>query len=188
GRLLRTSVRTSATVDVSRSQRIAISRASASVSVGVDLRAIGDLLTNSEFSVPTLDPPRRRVNERIKSSPAAMGSRPIDCNLTVEERCVAESARRWTLEVPARTIVKLLAVAGLIWAWLLIWQLVLLLLLAVVLAVALDPATSWLERRGLPRGSSAALIILGLVAVVTGFALLAGSSLLSEGRLVSARL
>jgi len=101
---------------------------------------------------------------------------------------VAESARRWTLEVPARTIVKLLAVAGLIWAWLQIWQLVLLLLLAVVLAVALDPATSWLERRGLPRGSSAALIILGLVAVVTGFALLAGSSLLSEGRLVSARL
>src|SRR5262245_33522261 len=96
---------------------------------------------------------------------------------------MADSARPWSLELPGRTLLKLVVTAALIWVWLQVWELVLLLLIATVLAIALDPAVSWLERRGWPRGVSSIGIVVALAALLIGFALLAGSSLASEGRL-----
>jgi predicted PurR-regulated permease PerM len=99
-----------------------------------------------------------------------------------------DSDTTWVLDVPGKTILKLVATAALIWVWLQVWDIFLLLLAAVLLAVALDPAVSWLERRGVSRGFCAVAIVVGILGILTVFVLLAGSSLVSEGRVLGAQL
>jgi predicted PurR-regulated permease PerM len=64
---------------------------------------------------------------------------------------------------------------GAILAWLLVQtvlqisELLTLLMLAFFIAVSLDPLVAWLCRRGLPRGWSVALVVLGFAALLAGF-------------------
>lgn len=77
---------------------------------------------------------------------------------------MAETSRRTTVEVPWRTIFKLLAAAALVWAWLTLVQLILVLIVAILLAVTLNPVVDWFERHGWPRWGAAALIFTSLMA------------------------
>jgi predicted PurR-regulated permease PerM len=101
---------------------------------------------------------------------------------------MAESPRRTAIDIPSATILKLLAVAIFIWVWLQVWQLFMLILVVAVLAVAFDPIVGWLERHRIPRGLASLSIALGLLAVIVGFGLAAGSSLASEARLLGDRI
>ena len=97
---------------------------------------------------------------------------------------MAESARRTAIEIPTRTILKLLGVAVFIWLWLQLWQLVMLILVVIVLAVALDPIVGWLEAHRIPRGLASTLTAFGMLALIVGFGVAAGSSLVSQARLL----
>ena len=69
------------------------------------------------------------------------------------------------VELPWRTLFKVIAAGALVWAWLQIWQLALLVVVAVLLAVALDPVVSWVQSRGLPRWGAATLVCVALLAL-----------------------
>ena len=92
------------------------------------------------------------------------------------------------LEVPWRTIFKLICALALIWLWIQLYQLTLLVIVAVLLAVALDPVVAWIERRGLPRWAAATAIGFTLLVLLGGFFYLTWSSLSSQAGTVTARL
>ncbi|HEY1434697.1 MAG TPA: AI-2E family transporter, partial [Thermoanaerobaculia bacterium] len=78
------------------------------------------------------------------------------------------------LRVPAATIAKLLVAAGLVFVLLRLWPALVLVFIAVLLAVALDPAVRVLERRGLSRSLSVAILAvtaLGLAAIFLAVAM-----------------
>jgi predicted PurR-regulated permease PerM len=95
-----------------------------------------------------------------------------------------EPIRRTTVEVPWRTIIKLLAAAALVWMWLELVQLVLVLIVAVLLAVTLNPVVVWLERRGWPRWGAAVLMLVAVVAGLGGFGWLTWSSVSEQASFV----
>jgi predicted PurR-regulated permease PerM len=84
--------------------------------------------------------------------------------------------RRTTVEVPWATLLKVIAAAALVWAWLKLVELVLVLIVAVLLAVTLNPIVDRLERRGWARWGAALLIFVALIALLGGFAWLTWSS------------
>ena len=92
------------------------------------------------------------------------------------------------VELPWRTLFKVIAAGALVWAWLQIWQLALLVVVAVLLAVALDPVVSWVQSRGLPRWGAATLVCVSLLALIVGFLMLTWSSLADEAKFVGERL
>jgi predicted PurR-regulated permease PerM len=65
---------------------------------------------------------------------------------------------RFELDLPVRTIVRVLVAALVVWAALKLWPQLLLILISVLVAVTLSPAIAWLERRGMSRGLSVLLI------------------------------
>jgi predicted PurR-regulated permease PerM len=92
------------------------------------------------------------------------------------------------LELPWRTIARVLATLALVWVWFRIAPLFLLVLIAVLLAVTLDPLVRRLQRRRLPRWGASSLVCAALLAIVIGFIVLATTSLSSQGRLVATRM
>ena len=80
---------------------------------------------------------------------------------------------RSSFDVSWRTIGKILIAAALVWVWLQLWQLVMVIVIAIIMAVALDPAVQWLERKRIPRGAGAFIVVLLLTAM--GVAMLAAS-------------
>ena len=73
---------------------------------------------------------------------------------------------RTRLELPTRTIVKVVLVLAVLWLLSRLWTLLLLLFIAALLAAALEPVVSRLDRRGWPRPLSVALIVVALVGVL----------------------
>lgn len=90
--------------------------------------------------------------------------------------------RRVSLEIPWRTLLKLVAFAGLVWLGLQLIDLILVMMVAVLLAVTFDPVVVWLERRGLSRGQAALVVTLVSLAVVVGFLWMTWSSLSVQAR------
>ena len=88
--------------------------------------------------------------------------------------------RQVRLEVPWRTLLKLLAAIALGWALVQILPIVLILLVAVVLAVSLDPVVVWLERHRVARTFAAVVVAAGLVLLLVAFLWLTWSSLSSQ--------
>ena len=85
---------------------------------------------------------------------------------------MAEPARRTTVEVPWRTILKLIVAVALVWVWLQVTQIILLFVVAILLAVTLDPVVRLVERRGLPRWGASTLVcfvLLGLIGLFLWF-------------------
>jgi predicted PurR-regulated permease PerM len=70
------------------------------------------------------------------------------------------------LEVPFRSIVKVLLAALLVWAVLKLWPEFVFILIAVLLAVSLYPLAEWLLERGLPRGLAVLTVAFATTAVV----------------------
>src|SRR3954468_6059137 len=90
--------------------------------------------------------------------------------------------RRVVVDVPWRTLFKLMAAAALIWLWLKLVQVVLVLIVAALLAVTLNPIVEWLERRGWKRSTGTLVIALCLVALLGGFFWLTWASLSEQVR------
>lgn len=101
---------------------------------------------------------------------------------------MADTSRSTTVEVPWRTIFKLLAAAALVWMWLTLVQLVLVLIVAVLLAVTLNPVVDWFERHGWPRWGAAALIFVSTLAGVGLFAWLTWTSVTDQAAYASAHI
>jgi predicted PurR-regulated permease PerM len=87
-----------------------------------------------------------------------------------------------TIEIPWRTILKVLAAGVLVWMWLQLYQLVLVLIVAVLLAVTLNPIVKWFERRGLPRWAGATILSAALLVLIGGFLWMTWSALIDQAR------
>jgi predicted PurR-regulated permease PerM len=96
--------------------------------------------------------------------------------------------RRVVVEIPWRTILKLIAAAALVWLWLELVSLILVLIVAVILAVTLNPIAVWLERRGLPRWGASVAVGLMLLTTVGGFLWLTWASLTDQAQYAAAYL
>jgi predicted PurR-regulated permease PerM len=97
-----------------------------------------------------------------------------------------ENGRNWMLEtnrsrvsveIPWRTIFKVMAAAVLIWLWLTLVSTVLVLIVALLLAITLNPVVAWFEGRGLPRWAASVVVGLMLLSIVGGFLWLTWASL-----------
>jgi predicted PurR-regulated permease PerM len=84
------------------------------------------------------------------------------------------------LEIPWRTLLKVLAAIALGWTLVQLLPIILIAIVAIVLAVSLDPIVGWLERHRLPRTGAAVIVALVLVAMFGGFLWLTWSSLASQ--------
>ncbi len=73
------------------------------------------------------------------------------------------------IEIPLRTIIKVILTLVAIWLVLKVASIFLLLLLATIICLALLPVVRRLENRGLPRGLAIVTVISGLVGITAGF-------------------
>jgi predicted PurR-regulated permease PerM len=90
--------------------------------------------------------------------------------------------RRVSIEIPWRTLLKLVAFAAVIWLWLQLIDLILVIIVAVLLAVTFNPVVVRLENRGLSRGQASLLVAVVALALVGGFLWLTWSSLSVQTR------
>ena len=99
---------------------------------------------------------------------------------------MTDSIRRQVrLEVPWRTLLKILVALALGWSLVQLLPIVLVLMVAIVLAVSLDPIVSWLERRHLPRTVAAVIVAVAILLIVGAFLWLTWSSLASQWQQVA---
>ena len=87
---------------------------------------------------------------------------------------------RTIIDIPWRTIFKLLAAAALVWLWLTLVNLVLVVIVAILLAVTLNPIVTWLERRGTGRAAASVIVVLLAVASIAGLLWLTWASLADQ--------
>ncbi len=97
-------------------------------------------------------------------------------------------SNRLSIELPWRTIGRLLGAAALVWCWLQLTSLFLLAIVAIVLAVTLDPVVLPLQRYGLSRAAASSLVVFVLVGGILAFGYFASSNLATEGQLLGKNL
>jgi predicted PurR-regulated permease PerM len=73
------------------------------------------------------------------------------------------------IEIPVRTIIKVILSLVLIWLVLQVASIFLLLLLAVIVCLALVPLVRRLENRGMPRGLAVMTVVSGIAGIIAGF-------------------
>ena len=92
------------------------------------------------------------------------------------------------IELPTRTIAKVILTLAILWLLGQLWTLLLLLFIALLLAAALDPVVGRLERRGWPRAASVTLIVVLLVAGIAAVGLVLIPPVIDEGQAFAADL
>jgi predicted PurR-regulated permease PerM len=92
------------------------------------------------------------------------------------------------LEIPWRTILKLIAAVALVWVWLKLVELVLVVVVAVLLAVTLMPVADWFERHGWRRWAAAGLIAISTFVLLGGFVWLAWTSITAQASFAGSHL
>lgn len=97
-------------------------------------------------------------------------------------------ARRLRVDITARSILRILVAAALVWAWLRLWQWVLLFVVAAFIAVGLDPIVGWLDTRRVRRPYGSVLVVVTVAVLLVAFCSLAGAELLSQGRMLGERM
>jgi predicted PurR-regulated permease PerM len=93
-----------------------------------------------------------------------------------------------TIDVPWRSIFRVLTIVVLVWLWLRLWDWILLLVISIFLAVGLDPVVTWLEARHVRRTYGAPLVIFVLASLLVAFGYFAGAELIAQARLLGGRL
>src|SRR4051812_29832335 len=104
------------------------------------------------------------------------------------DHAVEMPAQRITVDLPWRTVARVLAAGALVWVWLKTWELVLLVILAVLLAVTLDPLVRRLESRRMPRWGAATVVVFTVVGGLVLFGIFTATTLPDQGRLVASRM
>ena len=84
------------------------------------------------------------------------------------------------LRLPVATIAKVLATIVVAWAGLRLWPELVFMMISVLLAVALHPGVTWLERKGVGRGTVIASVALTMGSACLGLAMLAFTSLAEQ--------
>jgi predicted PurR-regulated permease PerM len=82
------------------------------------------------------------------------------------------SAKRVEIHIPIRTLVTVVGVFAVAWAFVAARQAVLWIFIALFLAIVLQTPVSWLEQRGLKRATAALLVVFTLVTALVGLAYL----------------
>jgi predicted PurR-regulated permease PerM len=95
---------------------------------------------------------------------------------------MADTASRRIVEIPWRTIFKLIAAGVLIWLWLTLVSTILVVIVAILLAITLNPIVVWFQARGLPRWAASVAVGLVVLATVGGFVWLTWASLSDQAR------
>ncbi len=86
------------------------------------------------------------------------------------------------LELPVRTIVRVIIVFCLIWLARQLWDIVLLAMIALFLAAALHPPVKRLQDRGWSKGQAVAVVVTGVVVALLGVIMIILSPLITEGQ------
>jgi predicted PurR-regulated permease PerM len=86
------------------------------------------------------------------------------------------------IDIPAKTIAKIILTLVIIWLLARLWTILLLLFIAVLLAAALNPVVRRLQRTGLPRGGAVAAVFVALLGAFALILLLIVPPLIDEGR------
>lgn len=82
------------------------------------------------------------------------------------------ATKRVEITVPIRTLLTIVGVFAVAWAFVAARQAVLWIFIALFLAIVLQTPVSWLEQRGMKRASAALLVVLALVTTLVGLAYL----------------
>jgi predicted PurR-regulated permease PerM len=85
------------------------------------------------------------------------------------------------IELPWRTVAKVLLTFVLIWLLFELWSILLLVIVGLLLTAALYPPVTWLERKGVTRGRAVALIFFGLLAFISLLLLLVIPPMIEDG-------
>lgn len=85
------------------------------------------------------------------------------------------------IEVPWRTIVRVISAIALLWLFLQLWSQVIVVFIALVLTLALDPLVARLVRRGWSRGRSVFAVVLSLFALVALLIAIIAPPLVEQG-------
>jgi predicted PurR-regulated permease PerM len=93
-----------------------------------------------------------------------------------------------TIEIPWRSIFRVLTIVVLVWLWLRLWQWILLLVISIFLAVGLDPVVTWLEAHHVRRTYGAPLVIFVVAGLLVAFGYFAGAELIEQVRLLGGRI
>jgi len=86
------------------------------------------------------------------------------------------------VEIPLRTIIRVIFVFVLIWLLGQLWHLMLLGVIALMFAAALDPLCKRLQRMGMKRGGAVAVTVIGVTLIIVGVVLIILSPVLTEGQ------
>src|SRR3954471_16407028 len=129
--------------------------------------------------------PRASDKTSALSTPAVYRTRRARAMLA--SGTVAETERA-AIEIPWRTIARLLAAAAFVWLWLALVQLVLVLIVALLLAVTLNPVVTWFQGRGVSRAVASTIVGLIAVVVVGGLLWLTWNSVSDQGAYLFNRL
>jgi len=86
------------------------------------------------------------------------------------------------IELPAKTIAKVVLTLAILWLLQRLWTILLLLFIAVLLAAALNPLVKRLQQRGIPRAGAVAIILIGMIGSFALILLLVIPPLIDEGR------
>jgi len=86
------------------------------------------------------------------------------------------------LELPGRTIIRVLLLLAALWLALRLWELGLQLILAMMLAAALDPAVRWLQRYRVRRTFAVGIVVGSVLAVIAAAGVLLTPPLFDEAR------
>jgi predicted PurR-regulated permease PerM len=92
------------------------------------------------------------------------------------------------IELPFKTIARVILTLAFLWLLARIWNILLLLFIAVLLAAAVNPIIRRLQRQGVPRGGAVAIVFLALLGTLAGILLLVIPPLIDEGRAFAADL
>ncbi len=88
------------------------------------------------------------------------------------------------IEVPFRTILKIVATIFGIWVIIQVSQILLMVFISILLALALVPPVRYLENRGLPRAAAAGVTFLVLIGLIAGFFGIVVPPLVQQGQSV----
>ena len=86
------------------------------------------------------------------------------------------------IELPARTIVRVVAVFVLIWLLHQLWDIILLTIIALMFTAALDPVVRRLQVRGMKRSWAVATVMTAVVIGLIGIVMILLSPVLTEGQ------